>query len=333
MNADSKLALLSEELLSQAHIKLLIQQLRDLVCLPTPHFELFYQTPIVRFLTLTQHCSEEHLVIHLSAVIKALKLRRTLILPLDSDAESINKKKDLWTYAIFVGSLMFNSVELIGQQVVITESNGSRKWTPFDPRLPAKQKRQVVGKLPLNDITVIMFFPMVLCTQCLAWLYRDIEVFNTALILAYSPHHITRIGLLVTQAHDVEIDTTHTNVQSLNKAGSAISDLHPSQSKISSSEVTAPRNSDVPSFGMWLKTSIENNRYPQFVCETLDGHAICDHLIFEQYCKDTGKAIHDIEQKRKVFMSQGIHKRCSNMKFSGGGFRKAFIIRKLADLT
>ena len=112
MKTRTKKTLPTDDLLEQDFLRSVMQQLYDHTGLPDKHFSLFYRDPLKRYLSVTQHCEESELTTHFNAVVNSLKLRKTMILPLGASAECISKHRDLWTYCIFVGSLMFNSQSL-----------------------------------------------------------------------------------------------------------------------------------------------------------------------------------------------------------------------------
>lgn len=115
-------------------IEAIKKQIRDLVGIPDKHFLFLYAEPLGNFFNLTQHCDKEEIELHFKSVIKSLKMRRSIILPPNSPAEDINCTKDIWTYAVFISSLMYNSANLICRKVIYKDyiDSNFRRWTPFD---------------------------------------------------------------------------------------------------------------------------------------------------------------------------------------------------------
>ncbi len=165
----------------------------DLSGLPQSHFQTFYKEPLGRFLALTQHSPAEKQHTHLLAVIKALKMRRTLIMPLGADAESISKQKDLWTYAVFVGALMFNAVELFSGKLLYRKKEDTRpcEWSPFDGAVPKGSQYRLVDTQSTSPLMVASILPSIFCKQGLSWLYSQVNVFNVAIELAVSPKTVS----------------------------------------------------------------------------------------------------------------------------------------------
>ncbi len=298
-------------------------QVDDLSGLPKDHYELFYKAPLDRFLALTQHCSTDELLEHFNAVVRSLKMRRSLILPLDSDAESINKQKDLWTYAIFVSSLMFNAHKLIARQVLVNDNNDYRKWSPFDAPIPKGREIRTLEPIALTPYATSIFLPLIFCPRSLSWLYRDREVFNTAIELAHAPNPKTRLGQLITLAHTGFSNPTISPKAEDSKA------KHEEKEAQGEKPLDKPRSPPL-SFQQWLKNIIANNRLPQFVCETIDGYAISDPAIFDAYCKEVNKP--EPETVRSAFFKLNAHQKGPPIKFAGGPNKKAFYIADLSTL-
>ena len=146
----------TDSLLEQDFVLPITQQLYDLAGIPDEHFGLFYRDPIRRFLSITQHCESSELITHFNAVITSLKLRKTLILPLGADAENSSKSRDVWTYCIFIGSLMFNSPKLVFRNVVYQYSPNQRykRWSPFGSFIASNTEIKTLGELNVTNILV-----------------------------------------------------------------------------------------------------------------------------------------------------------------------------------
>ncbi len=299
------------------------EQIDDLSGLPKDHYELFYKASLNRFLALTQHCSKEELLEHFNSVVKSLKMRRSLILPLDSDAESINKQKDLWTYSIFVASVMFGAYKLIARQVLFNDNSDYRKWSPFDKPIPNGSDIKTLAPMELTPHATTIFLPLIFCPRSLSWLYRDREVFNTAIELAHAPNPNTRLGQLITNAHQGFDNTALTNKAVGDKAAAKVQEDDPENPP-------EKPNPPAPSFQQWLKDTITNNRLSPFVCETIDGYAISDPAIFKAYCKEVNESEH--ETVRNSFFKLKIHKKGPPIKFAGGPNKKALYIADLSTL-
>lgn len=328
-----KIALSEIDLLEQPSIILMLNQLRDLTCLPEPHFDLFYKAPLGRFLALSQHCSENLLADHINAVLKALKLRRSLILPPDADAESINRSKDMWTYAVFVAALMYNSIELIAQQVIIKEKNELRRWTPFDTPIPAKTYYRVLGKLKISKYASNTLLQNIFCTRCITWLYRDEEVFNAVVNCSHSPKQNSRIGQLIIKAHGVLDTREYGKIFKSAENDTSVDENTLSETATSSApDITEQKTSQATqkspiNFDDWLAKAVHNKRYSHLMCETVDGYVVSDPEIFEEYCSNEDTS--DSKHVRSVFLANTHHTIGQKMKFSGGPLKETIIIQGL----
>lgn len=300
----------------------IVQQLNELSGVPPEHFQLLYKAPIERFLALTQFSNSPTPISHLHATVKSLKLRRSLILPLDSDAESINKQKDLWTYAIFVSALMHQSHRLLGYQVLYKESATSpaRQWSPFNAPLPTGSQYRIVGEKPLSQYSAITILPLIFCPQCLSWLYQNVQVFNTTLELIHAPASIPRIGYLITDTHTKNSQKPNNTPQKQPESKTA-----PAKNE---APLTIPAQK-TPPFRHWLRKLIAED-HPGYILSTVNGYAIADPDIFHYYCEQ-----HTLEvpkEERKRFLNLEIHEESPKIKLSNGAVKKAFLIRDPSTL-
>lgn len=310
------IALSESELQSRVDTQKIVSQLFDLSGLPRPHFERFYKAPLGRFLALTQHHLEEQQG-HLTAVVNALKMRRTLVLPLGADAESISKQKDLWTYAIFVGALLHQSGKLYSGTVVYKKKGDSTpmEWSPFAGPLPVGSHYRLVDVCEKSPLISLALLPLIFCNDCLFWLYSDIKVFNIALELTVAPRSVERIGELVAKAHSLYTDPRESDrVQTV---------VHFEEG--SDEAQSGVVSETTPTFRQWLKGVIESGRYGDCVLETVNGHAVAEPDIFEQYCKDT-EALNPVEVRSR-FLSLGIHEGGQRVRFGSGATKRAFLIK------
>lgn len=309
------------DLLRQSSVVEISRQYQDLAGLPKQHYLLFYQAPLGRFLTLTQHCTEHEIVNHLLSVTKSLKLRRSVILPTATDAEAINKQKDLWTYVIFVGSLMYNSTRLMTQKVVYQEpkTKQQQKWSPFLGPVPAGSQYRNFGELEVSEVAVNTLMPLVFCYKCISWLYRDPKAFNTALELAHTPA-LSRVGQLIIGAH---------RAKNGEKPQEQKPNLNPHPKGNTDNEHRDTVN--VITFNDWLKDAILNTVFSQFISETIDGYVISDPEIFINYCNSTNTT-NSYEIERSSFIALGIHKTGPQMKFNSGRTKPTLLISDLSAL-
>lgn len=119
----------------------LINQIKENVGVPVAHWNDVYYEFIENFASKVQllpaseshhHASFGGLLQHsLEAGLNALKLRRALMLPLGGDSETIEKEKELWSYAVFTAALLHDVGKPLTDQI-ITIVNDSKHRT-FNP--------------------------------------------------------------------------------------------------------------------------------------------------------------------------------------------------------
>ncbi len=253
----------------------IISQIRDLVGIPKKHFLFLYVEPIDRFFNLTQHCKNEEIERHFKAVINSLKMRRSIILPPNSLAEDINCTKDIWTYAVFISSLMHNSANLICRKVIYKDYIDSdfKKWSPFQKATIPGREYQELGGLTMTNYTNVILIRSVFDNKCLTWLYRDIVAFNCVIENTASPNEQTEIGRIIAKFHNLD----RKNTELPNKADV---DKNLSIKKIEEK----PDQKKPYSFNKWLLIHIEKNDLNN-ICKTLEGYAIADPDIFKTYTR------------------------------------------------
>lgn len=312
----NNIAVSEADLLAQASVKAILRQLFDLSGLPQAYFQRLYTEPLGRFLALTQHSPLEKQSAHLMAVVKALKMRRALILPLGADAESISKQKDLWTYAVFVGSLLYNSAVLFSGKVVYKKKGETSmsEWSPYSGALPVGSPYRMVDTTSVHPLVISTLLPSIFCTLALGWLYREADVLNVALQLAVSPESVTRIGELVMNAHNQNADLSKSKVTQVPDSTDHKGDETP----------PGDGRDNEPDFRQWLKKAIDSGRYSDHIMATTDGHVIAEPDIFDAYCKETGAS--NPEKQRDLFFVQRLHKGGHRIRFGSGATKRAFLI-------
>lgn len=275
-----------------------VDQLRDLAGLPNAHFSVFYEQPISRLVGLARHCcSKKAIESHLTAIVSALKRRRPLILPPDADSESINAQKDVWTYAVFVGASMYRLESLLANKVIIKSGrshSSADRWSPFDTEPPRAGDTLVENDVAITPYANLTFLTLIFCRRCLAWLYRDTRVFNTALELAVFPDAETPLGQLILQSH-------HRNKRTHEPTPCASPVAHESQNQpeqadknsleppqASQEATTDHAELSKDNFLRWLRHSIASGNYVSYMCEIVNGHALADPDIFQGYAKVAG---------------------------------------------
>lgn len=189
-------------------------------------------------------------------------MRRALILPLGADAESISKQKDLWTYAVFAGSLLFNSATLFSGKVVYRKKGDTSisEWSPYHGAMPAGSQYRIADSTSVHPMVISTLIPCIFCKLALAWLYSQIDVLSVVVQLAVSPESVTRLGELVMNAHNQDTDLSKS--KAIQTTGSADE---------KGDEITLSDGGDNEhDFRQWLKKSIDSGRHGDHIMATVD---------------------------------------------------------------
>jgi len=121
-----RLAQSGESLAKQKPFPDVLRKIRDLSGLPQVHFNQYYHASLLRFLALTQFADAHFLHIHLLAVIDALKMRRSLILPTNSDAERMPLR---WYIIQACYQRPFKPPYQLSKRILVARSPTHRKQT------------------------------------------------------------------------------------------------------------------------------------------------------------------------------------------------------------
>lgn len=285
-----------------------LRQIRDLTSLPEKHFLLFYETPIRRFISLSRFSDEASIQGHFNGVINALKLRRLVTLPIHSSAESIHARKDIWTYAIFVGALMYGSTRLIARKVVYKRSPSTVhyfRWTPFDGPLQNNIDTLVHDDMAITELASLVLLPLVFEAACLAWLFRDTEAFNTAIELIISPNPDTEPGRIILTSHINKPDSNLSPNVSEVEPSPIVEDVQPPP--VQSELIDADSLSQ--NFVCWLSDAVRAHSCRKYLCMTPDGLSVSDPGLFQHYASCI--QYQDWQQLRHDILARVSHKQCN----------------------
>lgn len=190
-----------------------ISEIKEMVGVTPEHFELYYYQPIYRYAELIQlsPASELHHHSHaggmlehnLDVVINSLRIRRGLILPPGIDAEDIERKKDIWTYAVFVAALMHDIGKLITDLCFVDRSG--RPWTlmsnhPLPEVYEVRYSKHRVHKL--HERLPMLVLHRFIDEKAIEWLFSDAQVFQDLVYFLSGDHGSSPIVSEVVQKAD-----------------------------------------------------------------------------------------------------------------------------------
>lgn len=178
------------KLLSNSVIQHRVTEIEQLAAVPKHHFEALYFASLNAFAGFVQQlpASEAHhhagpggLLDHtLDVIVRAMKSRRSYLLPPGAEPEDINQKQHLWTYAVFCAALLHD----IGKPVVdqrVTLLGADRRpvgcWDPWAGPMPTGrwyQMQFVRGRrYALHQAITPLLARSILPEAGLTWLASD----------------------------------------------------------------------------------------------------------------------------------------------------------------
>lgn len=198
-------------LLSTARRRRLMESIWQRTSLSPAQFVLLYRAPIERYAALVQRfpASEAHhhsydggMLDHaLEAVVCALKLRQSHLLPVGAPAETQAAQAEAWTTAIACASLL-HDIGKIAVDIHVEYADGQR-WRPWHGPLtrPYKFRYQKDRVYRLHDAAAGLLYRDVLNSTILDWLSGFPELWAAFLyVLAGQYEHAGILGELVKQA-------------------------------------------------------------------------------------------------------------------------------------
>jgi integrating conjugative element relaxase (TIGR03760 family) len=192
---DIRPVLTAEELLAPQHRQVLMQEIQSLLSIPARHYRVLFEVAISNYARFVQElpASEVHhhpapggMLEHGLEVTKgALAIRRGHMLPPGAEPETLARKADRWTYAVFTGALMHD----VGKPVVdqaIKVLNRSRKplgqWIPWNGPMAADHYYHMDFVRPrrygLHPRIGPLLAHHIIPAIGLAWLSEDQELFE-----------------------------------------------------------------------------------------------------------------------------------------------------------
>lgn len=197
-----------------------IAQIRQQVGVPLAHWESLYRPLLERFAKFVQqlpaseaHHHREHggLLKHaLETMLKALTVRRGVLLPEGASAEALADKQDVWTYATASAALLHDlGKPLADQKIDLCASDGRSlgRWNPLAGpiRTPATHYlvRYVRGRrYRLHPRLPPLLVHHIVPVMAIEWLAQDLDVFEAwlATISGGDTEFAGTLGQLVKQA-------------------------------------------------------------------------------------------------------------------------------------
>jgi integrating conjugative element relaxase (TIGR03760 family) len=222
--ASDRLPVLGPEELLQPHA-LTLSHIRRQVGVPLAHWDALYQPLLDRFAAFVQQlpASEAHhhrrpggLLQHgLDSTLKALTLRRGILLPPGSSAERLAEKQDVWTYATASAAVLHDlGKPVVDQQVDLFDANGRGlgRWNPLAGpiRPPATHYsiRYVRGRrYRLHPRLPPMLVQHLVPAVALEWLVQNLDVFEAwlAVISGGDSELAGPLGQIVQQADGLSV--------------------------------------------------------------------------------------------------------------------------------
>ena len=190
-----------------------IDEIREIVGLTPEHFGCFYQKPIERYVELVQlsPASELHHHAHVGGmiehnfdvVINALRIRRGLILPPGISAEDIERKKDIWTYAVFVAALLHDIGKPITDFCFVNKEG--KAWDLLSTHaMPGvyeiRYRKNRVHKF--HERLPMLVMHRIIEPKAIEWLNSDAEVFQNLMFFLSGEHGSTPIVSDIVQKAD-----------------------------------------------------------------------------------------------------------------------------------
>lgn len=277
-----------------------VQQIADLVSVTTNHFDYYYLTCLQNFIQVSQF-APTFVASQTAAAVAALKLRRQVILPPGVEPEYIRRYKDLWTYIVFVTSLLYQSgPHILCREIVYKESPHSLaspgRWNPLVSILhpPAVYRVQRTDSIDsVAPLTTLFFLKICLPEPGLNWLSVDIKTFNTVCRLVTDPPPESSVGALILKAHG---QYTRPEDRSQSLASDDDQEKTPD----------LPTQSRRAPFVEWLKQHVKNADPTQctFFYTEDDRLNLITPAIFKQYAKQHPCNWKDIQAE---FLKMGYH--------------------------
>lgn len=214
----STFAALDPEALLAPHTHRLIQ-IRQQVGIPTAHWTTLYERLLLDFAAFVQmlpaseahhHCEAGGLLQHcLDTTLRALTIRRGVLLPAGAGTEQLAEKQDVWTYATATAALLHDlGKPVVDQAVTLFEADGQvlGRWNPLAGPMPAQATYAVEfvrgRRYRLHPRLPPMLVQFIVPSVGLEWISSDLDVFEAwlATISGGDSELAGELGRIVRQA-------------------------------------------------------------------------------------------------------------------------------------
>jgi len=223
-SASGWLQVLSPAELLQTHEQI-IGTIRQQVGVPLAHWNALYRSLIERFAEFVQllPASEAHhhrerggLLKHaLETTLKALTVRRGVLLPQGASAEALADKQDVWTYATASAALLHDlGKPLVDQKITLCTADGQLlgRWNPLAGPIRPPATRYKVSyvrgrRYRLHPRLPPMLVHHVVPAVALEWLAQDLDVFEAwlATISGGDSEFAGALGQIIKQADGLSV--------------------------------------------------------------------------------------------------------------------------------
>ncbi|WP_130537744.1 MobH family relaxase [Thiomicrorhabdus indica] len=166
-----------------------LEEIREIVGLTPEHFSHYYTKPLERYAELIQlapaselhhHAHEGGMLEHnLQVIVNALRIRRGQILPPGVVAEDIERKKDIWTYAVFVSALLHDIGKPVTDFCYADQSGQQWDLLSTHPMPEVYEIRYRKGRVhKLHERLPMLVIHKIIDSKAVEWLASDPLVFQ-----------------------------------------------------------------------------------------------------------------------------------------------------------
>ena len=217
--------MLDPETLLAPHTHRLIQ-IRQQVGVPAAHWTMLYERLLLDFAAFVQmlpaseahhHCEAGGLLRHcLDTTLRALTIRRGVLLPAGAGTEQLAEKQDVWTYATATAALLHDMGKpVVDQAVTLFGADGRPlgRWNPLAGPMPAQAQATYAvefvrgRRYRLHPRLPPMLVQFIVPPVGLEWISSDLEVFEAwlATISGGDSELAGKLGRIVRQADGASV--------------------------------------------------------------------------------------------------------------------------------
>lgn len=213
LNPNSLPILNADEIIESLHLHNQIRKLKRQIGLDSERFELLYLKPLKLYFESAQlipasishhHSTLGGLILHTLQVIeKAIAIRNNYTLPQSSSPETQQKERQLWTYGVFVASLLHDSGKMLSQQKLILDNHSI--FDPINPEIKEityrMQPLNLTDGYRIHETISTIFFGNFIPLTAQSWLSSNLSLLDQLFsFLKGDKAHQGIIGEIVTGA-------------------------------------------------------------------------------------------------------------------------------------